>query len=222
MDGEFWAAIAGAVLGGGIAALVQWLSIRHTTRERRRGIAYSLLFKVGQIYSHLRLLNRAIEAPLKDAAADDLANPWRVVQGIANMPSRVTFTTDEMALVLELAPGKLLDDLLMLDEKHNATIDAFQFYSDRRTEFTDALTPVQVDGQHAFAEVPVALRPKALALNNFLAGVRKHLDGDVGRALNVLQQLAGLFEKPLAVTFAALPKADQPGVPDSGQPTVQA
>lgn len=218
MDSEFWSAVAGAVLGGGIAALVQWLSLRHTTRERHRGLAYSLLFKVGQIYSHLRLLNRAVEAPLNDAGADDKANPWRVVQGIANMPSRVTFTPDEMALVLDLKPGELLDDLLMLDEKHNATIDAFQFYSDRRTELMDALTPVQVEGQHAFADMPVALQPKALALNNFLAGIRKHLGGDAGHALNVLQQLAGLFEKPLAVTFSALPKPDQAKLLEAEQP----
>ncbi len=188
---EFWAAIAGAVVGGGIAAAVQWLAISHATRERKRGLAYSLLLKVGQIYSHLRLLNGHFEKTFKDASAADQANPWSILEGMAGSLSRVTFSAEEAALVLELNDAKALSDLLTMDEKHNATFDALDFYGVKRAELLDALTPEHIDGDHGFAAVPVALRPKIIALNKLADSMRKYVAGDAGHAINVLQQLAG-------------------------------
>ncbi|WP_430419113.1 hypothetical protein [Phenylobacterium sp.] len=216
MDGEFWAAVAGAVLGGGIAAVVQLMSVRHTRRERNRSNAYALLIKVGQIYSHLRGVHGIIDSALKDATDNERADPWRVIDGLVNAPSHVTFSHEEVALVVELQAMKLFNDLIMLDEKHNATIDVMRFYTQKRTELVDALTPEGIDGHMATAELSPSLRMRAIALNRLVDGMREYLGADVGHALNVLQQLGSVFQDKLGVVYTALPSRPNLNSPISG------
>lgn len=69
---EFWAAIAGAIVGGLIAFGIQVIALREARKERirdaaekQKALGHALIFKVIGIYSHLRQLN----LHLQDAAA---------------------------------------------------------------------------------------------------------------------------------------------------------
>ncbi|WP_372783467.1 hypothetical protein [Phenylobacterium sp.] len=212
MSSEFWAAIAGAIVGalagGGITAILQWQTIKHETRQRNRGLAYSLLFKVRQIYRHLRGLNLHFEEALKGASAQQMALPWAILQGMTGSPADVFFSVEEIALVLELKATKTLDALLSMDEKHNATFGTFRFYGEKRDQLVDALTPDFMDGDHGLADVPLPLRPKSIGLAGIVHDMREYLSSDTGHALDVLQQLAELFEGRLEVEFSAMPKPE--------------
>ena len=92
MNSEAWAAIiggaVGAILAGAISAALQWVAQWHAARERNRGLAYSLLFKVGLIHSHLTVLNRAYHKAFDGNDPKTVENPWsRLLKPLANTPS---------------------------------------------------------------------------------------------------------------------------------------
>ncbi len=155
MTNEFWSAIAGAIVGGVIALGIQLLALhaaakdrREAAAERQKALGHALLFKTIQIYSHLRSFN----GHLKDAqAVAEKAGQktiiWQIVLPFANLPQRVHFSTDEMAMLLSLKDDDLFNDLVSMDELHNSTIDIFSTYTARRLSLTAELPTSSMEGE---------------------------------------------------------------------------
>src|ERR1044071_9818590 len=108
LTGEFWAAIAGAVVGGAISASMQALQNRSAARrraaeslERRQGLGHALRFKMIRIHTNLQTLHTNIEASLAEAAKSGLTG-WGAMPPVANIPADVNFTSDELAMLLAL------------------------------------------------------------------------------------------------------------------------
>lgn len=125
--GEFWAAIAGAIVGGLIALVIQLVALwaakaerKEDHNERRRALGYALLFKMIQIYSNLRQLRDHLAGAYERGLEDGLEEPWQFVMPIVNVPDRVEFSTDEMSMLLSLGNDDVFNDLASLDQVHNS------------------------------------------------------------------------------------------------------
>ncbi len=138
---EFWAAIAGAIVGGVIALAIQMIALNAAARdrkadaaERKNALGHALLFKAVRIYSHLRQFNHHVMAGAEEQKKrGHKAIAWQVVLPFANLPEKVHFSTDEMALLLSLKNDDLFNNAVSFDEVHNSTIDIFATYSERRS-----------------------------------------------------------------------------------------
>jgi hypothetical protein len=213
-----WAAIIGALAGsasgGAITAGLQWLSMHATKRERDRATAYSLLFKMTQLHANLAGLNRRVESSIamgvKSDEGKEIGHPWRHLQPLANVPTRIIFSAEEMALVLSLGADELVNDLALRDAKHNATLDLLVAYSEKRTELQEILEPVGEDGLYGtidFSKVSIPNRLRMAGLNSMIESLTAYLPGDAIKAFVVLRQLAALFKTEFGTRFGVQAKA---------------
>jgi hypothetical protein len=211
MSNETFAAIVGAVIGGLItggmtAILLRW-QFDHVTKERNRGLAYSLLGKLGAIASHLSVLNHHVERALKE----DRAKGLKPSAALGPMPAglqRVTFSAEELGLVISLGDDRVINALMMTDERHNSILDLAAFYTERRIRFTDNAQPAGVSperGSFALMATDPAMQLRVAELDSLVAELRAYLASDAGKALNVLQEVADLLKARLGVGFTALP-----------------
>jgi hypothetical protein len=132
---------------------------------------------------------------------------------------RVTFSPQELGLIMSLRDDQVTNALMMTDERHNSTLDLAAFYTERRIRFTDSAQPAEVSSvRDSFALMTddPAMQLRIAELDGLVAELRAYLASDAGKALNVLQQVADLFKARLGVGFTALPKlssADYPTPP---------
>lgn len=146
---EFWAAIIGAVVGalaaGGVTALLQQWQYGREKRDRDRAYAQSLFFKVLRIHSDLEGFNRHILEANRAAERDGVRAGWQTLKPIGNLPSKVSFSGEEMAFLLSLKDMPLFNRILSLDAIHGSTVDVFALYASRRQNLLEAL-PATMDG----------------------------------------------------------------------------
>ncbi|MFI4973247.1 MAG: hypothetical protein ACHP84_01765 [Caulobacterales bacterium] len=211
ISNETWAAILGALVGSGIggaisAGLQRWM-FSHTTRERNQGLAYGLLVKLATIASHLSVLDRHVERALASDHPSHKENPTLALGPMPATMRRVDFSTDEIAVLLSMGDDNVTNALMMTDERHNNTLDLVGFYSERRIRLTDSIEPASVspEGGTFSLKADQATQLRVAELDSLVAEIRQHLSSDASKALNVLQQVAGLFKTKLGVRFTALP-----------------
>ena len=129
-----WSNVAGIIFGATISAIVGYLLQRNSFAEARRqkehdrfevrkAQAYSLFFKIIRVQSTTVQLAKAVAESLAKAEADGLQGMlWQKIMPMGNMPPRVKFTSDEMALLLSL-DSQLFNDLGPYDDIHNSLLD---------------------------------------------------------------------------------------------------
>lgn len=209
--GEFWAAIAGAIVGGLIALVIQLVALwaakaerKEDHNERRRALGYALLFKMIQIYSNLRQLRDHLAGAYERGLEDGLEEPWQFVMPIVNVPDRVEFSTDEMSMLLSLGNDDVFNDLASLDQVHNSLCSVFQTYKLRRMMLTDLLPSGEMAGVRGFTNLTEAqvaiLRPKMAELNDLVQSLSIACPRDTATAEDVLQRLADLLREKVGIT----------------------
>jgi hypothetical protein len=216
---EFWAAIAGAIVGGIITFVIQLVALTAAANDRERdsaekkaALGHALLFKAMQIYSHLRLLNREMKQGLEETGKFGLEGIcWQAVRPMANMPEKVHFSTDEMAMLLSLKSDAVFNATVSFDEVHNSTIDIFATYSERRSSLT-ALLPAEMNGTVGSTELDhrqlALLAPRMFELNALLATMLTRCDQDEREALQILTSLHATLSAKLGMTYKLQPKDD--------------
>jgi len=213
MANEFWAAIIGAVVGGIIAFLIQLIilvaaaRLRSTERdERTKALAHALLFKVIRIHSNLHGLQQHLEettAKIAENATD--RRPWQCYLPLANMPPEVTFSTDEMAMLLALGDDDLFNGLVSFDEVHNGTISVVKSLNIRREQLTKGL-PAKMDGDRGdtflTAEQVQYLEPKWYEFDSLFYVVKKRCDSEEDNSKNLLAKLHTRLVEKAGVTLS--------------------
>jgi hypothetical protein len=210
LPSEFWAAIAGAVVGGIVSgAISYWLqrkSFNETKRQRNEdradkntALASSLLLDMSSIVSNLYRIWETLNSAKKDIDREKI-EPWQRFQPLANIPERINFSKDDLALLMSLRDDKVLNELLGFDRIHNSTIDIMNLLSRRRQELIDRLpAPNYFEGLKGSGVIPPQVRaafmPRMLEVNSlfdqeYSTWGDKHL-----RAYQILKDLAALFEK---------------------------
>ena len=114
---EFLSAIFGAIVGGMIAYAVQIKALREARNIReqdrkqvQQALGNSSIFKMIRIYSNASQIQQYIEECFKEAERDNFKGvPWRFVRPLANPPSDIHFSPDEMGMLLSLKDNDLFN-----------------------------------------------------------------------------------------------------------------
>lgn len=198
---EFWSAIAGAAVGGVIAFLLQRSALMEARLERtssaietRRALAHSLFFKAICIFRWLFVLKEHVEeSTVRVPSGGSLAS---VMKPISNLPDRVVFSSDEMAMLLALGQVEVFNKMLSLDSLHNEIIPVWQQYALLRERFSQLSTAEHFDAKQGAAtisyksgsQVDIALFEVTQVAN--LLAERAHHDAAVAKdAVTSLQSL---------------------------------
>jgi hypothetical protein len=189
LGNEFWAAIAGAIIGAVIGGITSYCLQRQSLNaaaaqrseddlERKKTLARSFIVRLSILYSHLGQMDRHMQEVLTAIAAlpDPKPEPWQVVRPIAPLPSLVHFPTDELTLLLTLKLDNLFNEAVMLDEAHNTAVAIFATYSERKEELNALVTPAGFTGDVAHLvltqqQVRMA-RPKMIECNQLVDAMR--------------------------------------------------
>lgn len=143
LGSEFWSAVAGAVVGGVIAYVIQRQERRAARAERLdarrsedKAQAHSLLFKVISIQSLLGHIKQHVDERLAllEENSTDIAG---VLIPISNMPGEVNFSSAEMAMLLSLKDDETFNKVLSLDTIFNSIIPIWSLYSLKRSEMRE-------------------------------------------------------------------------------------
>lgn len=205
--GEFWAAVAGAVVGGVIAFGLQVINLRAAANQRREeaaarrnALGHSLMFKMLQIHSNLHVLNRHLEESFARAKGE----PWQVVLPLANYPAKVHFSPDEMAMLLSLGDDDVFNRVLSLDQIHNARIDGFEAYGASRSAITSVMS-AEMKGMVGTSDLTDAemrfLRPKMVVANDIIEQLTALCRRDVKEAWEVASELNALLRSKVGLKF---------------------
>ena len=217
MSGETFAAIVGAIVGtvgGGLISLfLQIYGLRKAGKEKaqdaldhQRALGMALIYKIGRVYSHLRVIRGSLEQSLKKGAAAGLSEKWQMLQPAIATLEHVHFSSDEMTLLLTLGDHKLFNDMMAIDELHNMSIDVLKEYSRLREELTSMLPPVHklegLTGEFAFTpEQAGVLRPRMAGLNNLIDGMIAYAERDEKAAWSTIERLQQLLKSQLGLTY---------------------
>jgi hypothetical protein len=220
---EFWAAMAGAVIGGLIAFGVQMFALRAARRQHdeehrqtKQALGHALLFKM--INSNLYQLHRFIEEPFQkpDARNPRTASPgepWQLVMPLAHYPERVHCAGEEMGMLLSLKDDALFDAMLSMDAVHNELIDAFWTFGERRGALTALLPKTHGADTTPTRDHLLALRPKIVEINALIDDLRTRARMDYQDASQVLARLAATLKSSLGVAYEPYPSTAGPAPP---------
>ncbi|WFR95042.1 hypothetical protein [Rhizobium tumorigenes] len=146
LSGEFWSAIAGAVVGGAIAYLIQSKSLRDTRIERDRerrlsdqNLGHSLFYKVLFIHRSCVDTKIKVDGRIEFGRERDVDNIVALLIPMLHPPTQIHFTAGEMAMLLSLKDSEVFNAVFGLDEIHNSTIHTWLLYKQERKIFTDMI-----------------------------------------------------------------------------------
>ncbi|MBK3663492.1 hypothetical protein JJE66_19995 [Bradyrhizobium diazoefficiens] len=167
--------------------------------ETRKAQAYSLFFKLLRIHSNLAVLQKTLKPKKRQmtGADGDLGGDWQVVLPLANLPDRVKFTSDEMALLLSLSTLQF-NELGPFDDVHNGVIEVFETYRAKRIEAMSSMSAKMKGnlGTTTFTqEEHDKMAPKVLELNMLVAEMKSRTDEEVKVAWTRLNAIHKLLVK---------------------------
>lgn len=199
LDGEFWAAIAGAVVGGVISYIIQWQSLRHAERdsanqkeEERGAIAYQLFVKTMRITSNLKNMHEYIEKEIAKVPETDMHRMGIYVQPLATHTSQINFSEKEIVLLPSLGDDELMNKMISLDTIHNDTIELFRFFAETRSNLVGTITPEMLEkiaGSCVKDTEYSIFIGRLTALNSLIAHVKNRAELDYNEAKSTLENL---------------------------------
>lgn len=208
---EFWSALVGAIIGGCIGLGGQWYAVRAARKQRlddliveeaqrarealshNQALAHSLLFKMMKIVSSLIALRNHVENSISNAADEGhKGKMWQVILPLANPPDRVTFSADEMAMLMSLHADDVFNTVMSQDDIHNNLIPVFELYATRRREATENFGAM-MDGNLGTTELTyeqmALFAPREVELEMLAAAMRERANRDAKDALNAMHEL---------------------------------
>ena len=226
MSSEFWAAIVGAIVGGLMSLVLQLFALSAARNDReserlesKRALARALLFKTIRIHSNFVGYSRHLVEADDRAKASNLPVGWQSLLPLANAPDRVTYSSDEMSMLLSLKSDNVFNDVLNLDVIHNSTIEIFQTYNQLRLELTSRL-PAQMDGQVGTtllnSQQAMILGPRMASLSHLVEAIRVRTGADAVESLATLNRLAATLNEKLGLKLSVEPIVTTPPAPAPG------
>lgn len=148
---EFAAAVLGALVGGGMTLLAQQLAIFHdrekeTARrsERQAAVAWSIYFKISEVFEVLTHLARDI-AQARAIAQQTRRELWQIFQCPPHDPPIVTWTTEELVLLIEERQFDLMERYRQATGWLSNMVQSMRIYREIRLEFLMHM-PSDVEG----------------------------------------------------------------------------
>jgi hypothetical protein len=204
-----WSSVASIIFGATISAIVGYLLQKNSFAEARRlkehdrfevrkALAYSLFFKMIRVHSTIAQLGNAVNESLAKAKADGLEGAlWQKIIPMGNMPPRVKFTSDEMALLLSLN-FELFNDLGAYDDVQNSLLDMFELYGNQRHTLMEKFGAKMTGrvGVTTLSHEDVEwLEPRAHILNGLAEMMIQRTEHDSAESKALLVRMHALFVK---------------------------
>jgi hypothetical protein len=216
---EFWSAIAGAIVGGLIAYVIQIRALREGRTQRaedrqlvRQAQAHALLFKMIRIHSDFRSMQQHIvDCFTRGATQGMTGEPWQFFQPLANLPDPVHFTADEMGMLLGLKDNDVFNLVAPLDIVHNSFFEALRVTFLERRALVDALAIGKVEGLVVSgtldpnSERGLRFRAKMNEVNTLIETLRVNTKRDVDETARALDLLSNLFHEKLGLAYKITP-----------------
>lgn len=219
---EFWSAIVGAVVGGAMAFLAQWIAIYEQRQQRaedllktKQSLAIALLLKLMRIHSNFCQMNEHIETSIAEAARHGIEGElWQAVVPLASVPDQVVYAPEEMSLLLTLGDLDIFNLVVDLDVRHNSLIEALRTMSALRLALNEHLTEfVSLEmtsgprlGASPTSEQMRKVRPKMIELNSLIDGVRALSKENAAASEEAMTRISSLLKNKLDVAYRAEPK----------------
>ena len=196
---EFYAAIAGAVVGGIIAFVIQMFAIRQASSERKEGaknlertLATQILLNLQEATSNIRRIREmCVEAIAGAKALHFDQEPWRALLPVSNLPSEIQFNLDQFEYLFINADSELFMDVRDLEVIHNSAIKSFNKYCLKREELGKIL-PGQVTNMIAetlMSEASSGLAQVAIAdLASLARAICSNSERDASECVQTLQK----------------------------------
>jgi hypothetical protein len=210
---EFWAAIMGALVGGGISYFGQWRVLRDARENRRedylrtqKALANALLFKVMRIHGDFEGTRQYIEDSFADAAkSNSKGEPWQFVLPLMNFPDPVHLSAEEMGMVLGLQGIDVFNTIASLDIAHNSLIEATRVMSVERRVLVERLKADQFRGNVLSGELDqetlLALKPQMIGVDSLIEQIRVDATRGAAEASTALNSLHKLFQERLGLAY---------------------
>jgi hypothetical protein len=211
-----WAVISafgGTLLGSIISTTVAFVILKKNLSaakaqrdsdrfENRKAQCYSLLFKMIRIQSTITTLEKAVADSLAEAETAGLkGNLWQRISPMGNMPPRVKFTSEEMALLLSL-DFDLFNDIGPYDDIHNSLLDIFEVYGAKRRTLTEKFG-AKMTGAVGSIELAQAdkdwLAPRSFELEGVAQVIVDRTAHDSSESKGLIQRLHGLFVREFKI-----------------------
>lgn len=154
---EFWAAIAGAVIGavatGAISLGLHWLTIRSARRDRKEvrkeeeaALALKLFYTLQKAVNDLEGLDRHVEeGKQRLGRLGGSGGTWRGLVPIGNLPRDIEVSPAELTVVFRQNRPGLFNDIRDVEAVHNAALKAWERYATLRQELA-AVLPADMTG----------------------------------------------------------------------------
>jgi hypothetical protein len=205
--------VGGSLLGASISAAVAFWTQKRTLAaaklqrdddryETRRAQCYSLLFKMIRIHSSIAILEKAvIESRAKAEASGIKGDLWQKLTPMGNVPPRVKFTSEEMALLLSL-DFNLFNVIGPYDDIHNSMLDLFEVYGAKRATLMERFGAKMTGAVGSVGLTQAELdwmAPRAVELESIAKAIVERTAHDSPESKNLLERLHALFVREFKI-----------------------
>src|ERR1700733_211662 len=170
--------------------------------ENRKEQCYSLLFKIIRIHSTIAVLEKAVANSLANAETVGMQGTlWQRITPSGNMPPRVKFTSEEMALLLSL-DFNLFNDIGPYDDIHNSLLDIFELYGAKRHALTERFGAKMTAavGSIGLSQADKDwLAPRSFELESVAQVIVDRTTHDSSESKGLLERLHALFVKEFKI-----------------------
>jgi hypothetical protein len=154
-----------------------------------------------RIHSTIAIIDATLTDFVEKGRAKGFAAYWQMILPLGNVPDRVKFTPDEMALLLSMNID-LFNDLGPYDEIHNSLLDLYETYGTKRVVTLAKFGIQEMDGGTGTHELSIDdigwLTPRAYELNNLAEGMIEKAKHDRVESKGLLERIHALFVKEFA------------------------
>jgi hypothetical protein len=201
--------LIGSAISTAVAFYIQTKALNATKAQRdsdrfedRKARCYSLFFKMIRIHSTIVILEETIKESLARPETAQLENLWQRITPLGNVPPRVKFTSEEMALLLSL-DFNLFNDVGPYDDIHNSMLDLFELYGTKRyalmEKFGAKMTGAVGDTGLTQAEHDW-FAPRAFELEGIAQVMVKRTAHDSPESKSLLERLHALFVREFKIS----------------------
>ena len=232
LSGEFWAAIAGAVVGGIISLGIQLVVLRSAKTERdaarkelTEATAHRLFFKLSAISTDLNGFAETVrEAKSRLSKYPDPCQNWQVLIPVVNLPRPIEVSADELSILISHRNFSLLNKVADADRIHSGALATWDAYRSRRAALGEKM-PASVDtsgsGQsHLDRDQLAALGPLMADLNSMADALFATAERDGKESLQTMIEfnsaMKSIAGKSFILTFAEGIDAGTGAVPAQG------
>lgn len=223
---DLTSAVVGGLIGALAGGIPAWALARRQSNEtlrrdreqrveNQKALAFSVLVKLLHIVNNTILLSNHVKSCLARCHELDCAHmePWQVLVPMAGNPDQDganRFAAEEMAVFAAMNESVLMQDMMLLAERHTTSLSIFREYCTHRNDFRAiGPKPSHFDGEVGrawlTAEEVEGFKPYTVPMNSMAVGLDVGLDKDVRLARSVAERFGPATAKYFKVeTFAAL------------------